>query len=79
MPRKLSTPPKTPAPTPSTAPVCYTLAGFCAAYGVGRSFVYGLFHSGALHPVKAGKLTLIRRVDAEAWVASLPAAFGKAA
>jgi len=78
MPKTISV--KVPAPASRDAPACMTLAQFCALYGVGRSYVYLLMHSGALRAVKAGKRTLVRRADAEAWLASLPsAAFGKAA
>jgi excisionase family DNA binding protein len=44
---------------------------FSARYSVGRSTVYRLIGSGALQAVKIGKRTMIRRADAEAWVASL--------
>jgi excisionase family DNA binding protein len=44
---------------------------FCREYRVSRSFAYGLLQDGALTAVKVGRLTRIRRSDAEAWVAGL--------
>jgi hypothetical protein len=60
------------ATTPK-APAAYTILGFCAAYGVGRTFVYAEIGSGRLHPVKARGRKLIGADEAERWFASLPA------
>jgi excisionase family DNA binding protein len=44
---------------------------FAVSYNVGRSTVYRLIGSGDLPAVKLGKRTMIRRTDADAWMASL--------
>lgn len=54
------------------AKVSYTVDEFCAAYGVSRSYLYGEISSGRLKTKKAGRRTLIRTVDAQAWLDSLP-------
>jgi excisionase family DNA binding protein len=49
-----------------------SISGFCRLYNTGRTRTYELIKSGQLRAVKSGTSTLIRRVDAEAWAASLP-------
>ena len=44
---------------------------FGVSYNVGRSTVYRLIGSGDLLAVKRGKRTMIRRIDADTWMASL--------
>lgn len=60
-------------PAATTAPAFFTVAGFGASFGVGRSFIYNLIAAKKLRAVKAGKLTLIPRDAAEKWAATLPA------
>jgi excisionase family DNA binding protein len=48
-----------------------SIPDFCREYKVSRSFAYGLLQDGTLTAVKVGRLTRIRRSDAEAWVAGL--------
>ena len=49
-----------------------TVAEFCSTYNVGRTFLYEEVRAGRLTACKAGSKTLIMRVDAEQWAASLP-------
>lgn len=49
-----------------------TVRGFCLRYGVSRTQVYRERKAGRLKSKKLGKHTLIRVVDAEAWLAALP-------
>ena len=49
-----------------------SIGGFCRLYNQGRTRTYEEINSGRLRAVKAGKRTLIRRCDAEAWAAALP-------
>lgn len=49
-----------------------SIAEFSAAYGVGRTTTYREIAVGRLTAVKAGRRTLIRKDDAEKWLASLP-------
>ena len=48
------------------------IAVFCKTYGIGRTRTYELINSGAVSARKCGKTTLIDRVSAERWYASLP-------
>lgn len=48
-----------------------TIAEFCSASGLGRTYVYAMLKSGKLAAVKIGRRTLIRYEDMEAWKASL--------
>ena len=48
------------------------IAEFCKTYGIGRTKTYDLINSGAVSARKCGKTTLIDRVSAERWYASLP-------
>jgi hypothetical protein len=59
---------------PTVAPAAYTIAGFCAAYGVGRTFTYAEVKAGRLRLVKAGNRTLIGAAEAQRWFDNLPAA-----
>lgn len=52
--------------------VAFTIPEFCNLYGVGRSFTYDEISAGRLQIRKAGKKTLILRVDADAWLHALP-------
>lgn len=52
-------------------PRAYRPAEFCRAYGIGLTQFFALQKSGELRTVKSGRMTLIRRDDAEAWLASL--------
>ncbi|MER8882618.1 helix-turn-helix domain-containing protein [Mesorhizobium sp. M0816] len=54
------------------SPNAFTVAGFCAAFGIGRSLLYEELKSGRLPYRKAGRKTLIRKVDADKWLDSLP-------
>jgi excisionase family DNA binding protein len=49
-----------------------TVAAFCKAYGVGRTFAYRQIKEGRLVARKAGTKTLIERDQAEQWLRSLP-------
>jgi excisionase family DNA binding protein len=51
----------------------FSVVGFCAWAGVGRTFTYGLIARGRLKAVKVGGRTLIPKSEARAWLASLPA------
>ena len=44
---------------------------FCNEYKTSRSSVYGFLRDKSLKAVKVGRLTRIRRKDAEAWLAAL--------
>ena len=60
--------------TPSNPPIgALSVSGFCHLYNIGRTRAYEEIGSGRLRAVKSGCKTLIRRVDAEDWAASLPA------
>lgn len=52
--------------------VAFTVDEFRKAYGVGRSFIFEEIKAGRLHARKAGRRTLILKIDAEAWLQSLP-------
>lgn len=54
-----------------------TIKDFCRLYSIGRSFAYAEIKSGRLAARKAGNRTLILRVDAERWVASLSTLGGR--
>ena len=56
----------------STLPVCLTITDFRRVYGAGcsKSFVYSEITRGHLRAIKAGRKTLIRRVDADTWLNS---------
>jgi excisionase family DNA binding protein len=44
---------------------------FCRKFKLSRSYTYRLLRDGTLTAVKVGRLTRIRREDAEAWAAAL--------
>jgi excisionase family DNA binding protein len=48
-----------------------SLPDFCREYKLSRSLAYRLLRDGTLKGVKVGRLTRIRREDAEAWAATL--------
>lgn len=50
----------------------YTVDRFCAAFGLGRTFVYEQIKTRKLRAVKSGNRTLILRRDVEAWICALP-------
>jgi hypothetical protein len=52
--------------------LAYSIKDFGAAYGLGRSSVYRIIAEGQLRVVKAGRRTIILKVDADAWAAALP-------
>ncbi|BCH33020.1 hypothetical protein MesoLjLc_49500 [Mesorhizobium sp. L-8-10] len=52
--------------------VAYSIDEFCEAYGVGRTLAYEEVAAGRLLTRKAGRRTLIRAVDAQAWLDGLP-------
>ncbi|RWI13914.1 MAG: DNA-binding protein [Mesorhizobium sp.] len=55
------------------SPNAFTIKRLCAAYGVGRTFVFAEIKAGRLETRKAGaRKTLIRKVDADRWLDSLP-------
>ena len=58
--------------TLSPAARVLTIEQFSAEYGPGFTRVYEMMGSGELAAIKVGKRTLIRREDAEAWLASRP-------
>ncbi|RWN51895.1 DNA-binding protein [Mesorhizobium sp.] len=62
------------------SPNAFTIKRLCAAYGVGRTFVFAEIKAGRLETRKAGlRKTLIRKVDADAWLDSLPKGKAKSA
>jgi excisionase family DNA binding protein len=48
-----------------------SLPDFCLEFKLSRSFAYRLLRDGTLTAVKVGRLTRIRREDAQAWAAKL--------
>lgn len=52
--------------------LAFTVPEFCSASGIGRSYLYELIKAGVIETRKAGSRTLIRKVDAEKWLDSLP-------
>lgn len=49
-----------------------TIADFCRAYRIARSSAYRELAAGRLAALKRGARTVIARVEAERWAASLP-------
>lgn len=49
-----------------------TIAAFCDAYRVGRTFTYLEIKAGRLAAIKAGTKTLILKSEASRWAHSLP-------
>lgn len=56
----------------TTPPLAVSVAVACQHAGVGRSLLYRAIGAGDLRAIKAGKRTLIRVADIEAWLGSLP-------
>ncbi|MCR5859709.1 helix-turn-helix domain-containing protein [Mesorhizobium sp. J428] len=50
----------------------YTIDEFCVAFGVGKTLAYEEIADRRLKVRKAGRRTLIRAVDAHAWLDALP-------
>ena len=50
-----------------------SLPEFCREFKLSRSYAYRMLRDGTLKGVKVGKLTRIRRKDAEAWAGTLVA------
>jgi len=59
-------------------PELLTIQDFIDQFRVSRSSIYRLLAAGGLKARKVGRRTMIVRVDAENWVASLPTANSKA-
>jgi excisionase family DNA binding protein len=59
---------------PQLLPQLLSIADFCREFKTSRSNVYCMIRDRTLRAVKVGKMTRIRRLDAEAWAASLPPA-----
>lgn len=63
-----------PIPGPdSNTPAALSIDDFTRRYGVGRTLAYRELKEGRLRAFKVGKRTLIRKADADAWLASLDA------
>lgn len=45
----------------------YTIAQFCAAYGISKSFTYKLIAAGKLQTVKVGRRTLVTGESVQEW------------
>ena len=50
----------------------FSIEAFCARYGIGRQLAYDEINAGRLIAIKRGRRTLIRRIDAERWLATAP-------
>ena len=50
----------------------FSIEAFCARYGIGRQLAYDEINAGHLVAIKRGRRTLIRRTDAERWLATAP-------
>jgi excisionase family DNA binding protein len=48
-----------------------SLRDFCREFKLSRSYAYRMLRDGTLRGVKVGRLTRIRREDAECWAAAL--------
>ena len=74
MPDKI--PPKADSETkplaPPPAPLAYSINGFSAASGLGRSKIYEEIKAGRLPAKKCGSRTIIAGEDARAYIAALP-------
>ncbi len=51
----------------------FTVKEFCKSYAIGRTTAYEEIKSGRLQSRKVGRRTLILRIDADNWLADLPA------
>jgi excisionase family DNA binding protein len=54
-------------------PQLLTIPEFCAWARIGRTKAYEEIGSGALPALKIGRRTLVKAVDADAWLANQPA------
>lgn len=52
----------------------FDISEFCHRYRIGRSSFYKEVKSGRLRAVRVGRRVIVTADDAEAWLASLPAA-----
>ena len=52
--------------------LAYSIDDFCALSGLGRSYVYEAIARGDLEARKAGRRTLILRMDGQRYLESLP-------
>ncbi len=52
--------------------LAYTVDEFCETFGVSRSLTYSELRAGRLTARKVGRRTLILKLDADAWLSSLP-------
>lgn len=59
----------TPRETPNGA---FSIRDFCHWAGLGRTAVYEELKAGRLTPKKCGRRTIIPRIEAERWLATLP-------
>jgi hypothetical protein len=55
----------------------YTVAGFCHAFGIGKTHLYKEINSGRLVALKSGSRTVIPAYAAKVWLDSLPALSAK--
>ena len=63
--------PALPLPEPLLEPQAFSIPEFCRVYKTSRSVAYGFLGDGSLRAVKIGRVTRIRREDAETWFANL--------
>lgn len=56
----------------NSSPNAYTVDAFCDAYGIRRNLAYDEIKAGRLSIRKAGRRTIIRKIDADAWLDNLP-------
>jgi excisionase family DNA binding protein len=59
-------------PESTSAKRAFSIAEFCDRYGIRRTKTYDEIKAGRLRIVKAGRRSLIKETDAEAWLAALP-------
>jgi excisionase family DNA binding protein len=59
-------------PESASAKRALSIAEFCDRYGIRRTKTYEEIKAGRLRIVKAGRRSLIKETDAEAWLAALP-------
>lgn len=52
--------------------VALTVEDFCTLYSVRRNLAYNEMNAGRLPFKKAGRRTIIRKIDADKWLDSLP-------
>lgn len=53
-------------------PQAFTVEAFCAAFGIGRTFLYQEIAAGRIETRKAGRRTLIPAESARRWFEALP-------